>query len=187
MTSAGALLFDGASRKKALVWLSQTYPEHSLRPLLHGTEYKALADIGPILLDAEEGSALHNAWLQGASDLQHAVWLKTEVALDQLRISLMRRLRILSPDGREFWLRLADARPLLKAWQAQVQWPAGFWYGITEIWLRNQDEPFNAWSNDAPEFDCTIATRDINAQITLDWPLLEALAQDKESTPEAAV
>ena len=36
MMNAGALLFDGASRKKALVWLSQTYPEHSLRPLLHG-------------------------------------------------------------------------------------------------------------------------------------------------------
>lgn len=186
MTNAGALLFDGASRKNAPAWLSQTYPEHSLRPLLHGTEYKALADIGPMLLDAEEGSALHTAWLQGSSDLQHAVWLKTEVGLDRLRTSLMRRLRILSPDGREFWLRLADARPLLDAWRAQAQWPAGFWYGITEVWLRNQDGPFNAWSNDAPEFDCTIATRDMNAQIILDWPPLEALAQDKEST-EATV
>jgi hypothetical protein len=187
MTNTGALLFDGASRKKALVWLSQTYPEHSLRPLLHGTAYQALADIGPILLDAEEGSALHTAWLQGSPDLQHAVWLRTEVSLDRLRTSLMQRLRILSPDGREFWLRLADARPLLNAWQAQVQWPAGFWYGITEIWLRDRDGPFSAWSNEAPERDCSIATQDINAQIILDWPLLQALAQDKESTPEAAV
>jgi len=184
MTNSGALLFDGASRKKALAWLSQTYPEHSLRPLLQGTAYKALADIGPILLDADQGSALHVAWLQGSPDLQHAVWLKTRVKLDQLHTSLIRRLRIRSPDGREFWLRLADARPLLNAWRAGSQWPSGFWHGVEEIWLQGSSGPLKAWDNASPELDATRPSQSIDAQITLDWPLLVALAQDTDSTPE---
>lgn len=185
MKNNGALLFDGASRRQALVWLCRTYPEHALRPLLHGTPYAPLAEIGPILLEAEQGSPLHSAWCQGAAGLRHAVWLKTETKLDDLHASLKRRLRILSPDGREFWLRLADARPLLKLWQAGLQWPPGFWHGVAEIWLQNQDGPFQAWRNPSPERDGTTATQAIDAQITLDWPLLEALAQAGEGTPEA--
>lgn len=186
MTQTGALLFDGASRKRALIWLSQTYPEHSVSPLLYGTAFNALGDVGPILLDADEGSPLHQAWLRGAPDLQHAVWLKTSSSQNELYTSLCRRLRILSPDGREFWLRLADARPMLRAWQVSAKWPEGFWYGVKEVWLRDQHNALMAWKNETPEYDCTVAADNIQAQIMLDWPLLEALAQDTTSLQEAA-
>ncbi|WP_339458219.1 DUF4123 domain-containing protein [Pseudomonas sp. EA_105y_Pfl2_R69] len=184
MTTTGALLFDGASHKQAEMWLRQTFTNHWLRPLLNGTPYELLADIGPILVEAEHGSDLHNAWAQGDAGLEHAVWLATNLPFDQLFNSLQRRLRILSPDGREFWLRLADARPLHMAWQAQSQWPQGFWHGVTEVWLPTPNGPLQTWSNPSPEFDCTTVTQSINAQITLDWPLLEALTHDKDSTPE---
>lgn len=187
MASTGVLLFDGASRKRALVWLSKTYPEHSLSPLLYGTQFEALGDVGPILLDADEGSLLQKAWFQGSPDLQYAVWLKTEKGLPELYTSLRRRLRVYSPDGREFWLRLADSRPLLRASEAKVQWPEGFWHGVSEVWLQRHGRAFKAWENQTPEHDCTCSAEDINAQITLEWPLLEALAQESESSQEAAL
>jgi hypothetical protein len=177
MTNTGALLFDGASRKGALIWLSQTYPGHSAYPLLYNTPYEALGDVGPVLLDADEGSALHTAWLRGAPSLQHAVWLKTQVSHNDLYACLRRRLRVRSPDGRGFWLRLADARSMLRAWHAQAQWPDGFWYGVAEVWLHDGSEPFVAWKNETGEYDCTQATQDIQAQIVLDWSLLAVLAK----------
>lgn len=187
MTNTGALLFDGASRKRALMWLSQTYPGHSAYPLLYGTPFEALGDIGPVLLDADVGSALHTAWLGGALGLQHAVWLKTQVSHNDLYTSLRRRLRVLSPDGREFWLRLADARPMLRAWQAQTQWPDGFWHGVSEVWLHDGHRPFGAWQNEATDYDCTVATHDMQAQIILGWTLLEALAKQNTAQQEATL
>lgn len=181
----GFLLFDGASRKQALAWLCQTFPEHSPLPLLLGTPYSSLAEIGPILLNANAGSALHDAWYQGGSELQHAVWLKSDFALHDLRATLQRRLRILSPDGREFWLRLADGRPLRNAWRADAQWPVGFWHGVREVWLHDGGTPLLAWSNPSPERDETIASEPLAAQITLDWPLLEALAHSETTLQEA--
>ncbi len=185
MKETGALLFDGASRKKALIWLSQHYPEHSLNPLLQGTEFEALRDVGPILLDADEGSPLHIGWSQGAPELKHSLWLKTSASQSELYASLQRRLRVFSPDRREFWLRLADARPMLNAWHAHAQWPNGFWYGVCEVWLYGQSGPFKVWENHTTHYDCTTATQGISAQIMLDWPLLEALAQSEPTSQEA--
>ncbi|MFT0622513.1 DUF4123 domain-containing protein [Ectopseudomonas guguanensis] len=185
MIDTGFLLFDGASHKQALAWLCQTFPEHSPRPLLQGTPYSSLADIGPILLNADAGSPLYNAWLAGTTELRHAVWLKSEFPLPDLRDALQRRLRILSPDGREFWLRLADARPLLNAWRANVQWPSGFWHGVREVWLHDGEAPLLAWNNSNPERDETVASDTLEAQITLDWPLLEALAHNDTTVQEA--
>ncbi|HCJ29626.1 MAG TPA: hypothetical protein DHV63_10100 [Pseudomonas sp.] len=185
MTGTGFLLFDGASHKQALAWLCQTFPEHSPRPLLLGTPYSSLAEIGPILLSADEGSTLHDAWCQGSSELHYAVWLKSDFALDDLHGILQRRLRVLSPDGREFWLRLADGRPLLNAWRVNAQWPSGFWHGVHEVWLSGADAPFLAWGNSSPERDSTVARKSLDAQITLDWPLLEALAQSETNKQDA--
>lgn len=185
MTSAGFLLFDGASHKQALAWLCQTFPEHSPMPLFLGTPYEALADLGPILLDAAEGSALHSAWYRGSPELQSAVWLNSNLALHDLYASLQRRLRVRAPDGREFWLRLADAKPLAQAWRAAAQWPQGFWYGVREVWLRDNDIPQRAWHNSSPEQDNTVASDTLDAQIILDWPLLEALAHSKPALQEA--
>ncbi|MBE7374636.1 DUF4123 domain-containing protein [Pseudomonas lopnurensis] len=185
MTGTGFLLFDGASHKQALAWLCQTFPGHSPRPLLSGTPYSPLAEIGPILLNADAGSPLHEAWYRGRSELRHAVWLKSDFALHELRDALQRRLRILSPDGRKFWLRLADARPLLDAWRANAQWPAGFWHGVRDIWLHDEDVPLLAWSNPPPERDDSGASEPLDARFTLDWPLLEALAHSETTLQEA--
>lgn len=187
MTGSGFLLFDGASHKQALVWLCQTFPEHSPCPLLQGTPYSSLAEIGPILLEAGVGSALYEAWHQGRPELHNAVWLKSDFALYELRAVLQRRLRIFSPDGREFWLRLADGRPLLKAWRTHTHWPSGFWHGVHEVWLRDHETPLLAWANPHPEQDATTPRDTIDAQITLDWPLLEALAQSEARLQEATV
>lgn len=186
MTDSGFLLFDGASHKQALAWFYQTFPEHSPRPLLLGTPYAALAEVGPILLDASEHSALYNAWYRGNLELRYAVWLKSCLALQELYNTLQRRLRVLSPDGREFWLRLADARPLYNVWRADTPWPPGFWHGVREVWLHDGNAPLLAWSNVLPEQDNTVASETLNAQITLDWPLLEALANSKNNLQEAA-
>ena len=183
MNSNGALLFDGASRRQALIWLASEYPQHSLFPLLQGTAYAALADIGPILLDADPDSPLPTAWSQGQPGLQHSVWLRTCLQPDDLASSLRRRLRVRSPDGREFWLRLADARPLLNAWQTGQRWPTGFWHGVIEVWLGSANGPLQAWQNDTPEQDGTTPASTLNAQVRLDWPLLSALAQP-DAIPE---
>jgi hypothetical protein len=185
MSGTGALLFDGASRKKALVWLSHTYPQHSLMPLLYGTQFELVGDVGPVLIDADEGSPLHAAWVQGASGLKNAVWLKTAINQNQLYASLRRRLRVRSPDGRNFWLRLADARPLLRAWQAEAAWPQGFWHGVSQVWLHAHGGPFLAWENANASDDCCPSAEDMSAQIMLDWPMLEALAQHNDTSQEA--
>lgn len=186
MNGRGFLLFDGASHKQALAWLCQTFPEHSPRPLLQGTAYESLAEIGPILLEVNAGSALHEAWAQGRDELLHAVWLKSDLTLPDLRDALQRRLRILSPDGREFWLRLADGRPLLNAWRAHALWPDGFWYGVQQVWLRDHDAPVLVWSNAHPKLDATRPQDTLDAQLTLDWPLLEALAQHQPHLQDAS-
>lgn len=185
MIDRGFLLFDGASHTQALAWLCQTFPEHSPRPLLQGTAYEALAELGPILLEADAGSTLHDAWSQGREELLNAVWLKSDVPLPDLRDALQRRLRILSPDGREFWLRLADGRPLLNAWRARAQWPDGFWCGVQEVWLRDHDAPVLTWRNAHPELDTTRPQDTLDAQITLGWPLLETLAQHEPHLQDA--
>lgn len=185
MMDSGFLLFDGASHRQALVWLCQRFPEHSPRPLLQGTPYEPLAAIGPILLQADAGTPLNDAWQAGQPELEQAVWLRSELPLVALRESLRRRLRILAPDGRVFWLRLADARPLRQAWRSQVQWPAGFWHGVSEVWLRDGEAPILAWHNPHPQLDATQPGPPLEAQITLDWPLLDALAQPEPHPQDA--
>lgn len=186
MTTSGALLIDGATIENVLAWLYQHYPDHQPRPLLLETPYEALMDIGPILLDAPEGSALHRDWTGGIADLQQGIWLETILPIDQLFSSLQRRLRIHSPDGREFWLRIADARPLHLAWKTGATWPTGFWHGVSCLWLRNERGVIRTWINDTPEHDCAPRDNGLEAQVVLDWPLLEALTQDMDSSKETA-
>ena len=177
MSAYGAILIDGAAFNNALAWLYQNYPNHQPRSLLAATPYQALKAVGPILVDAPAGSALQRDWLAGADRLRDAVWMEAQIPINELSAALQRRLRILSPDGREFWLRLADGRPLRRAWEAGAQWPAGFWHGISSVWLYDNC-PVQAWRNLEPELDCAPKPQGLQAQLTLDWPLLEALTQD---------
>lgn len=182
----GLILIDGSQYESALAWLYEQYPSHQPFPLLLGTSYEALVEAGPILLDAAIGTPAHQAWWQG-SDLTNGLWLESSVKAEELLQVLQRRVHIYAPDGREFWLRLADAAPMRQAWLANVQWPDGFWHRIDRVWLHHENVPICAWHNETPEQDCAPLDTGIRAQTTLDWPLLEALSGNDAATQDVQV
>ncbi|OWG37605.1 DUF4123 domain-containing protein [Stutzerimonas stutzeri] len=180
----GAILLDGARYESATAWLYQCFPSHQPRPLLLGTAYEPIADAGPILLDAPAGSMAYDAWQHG-TEIKDGLWLESDASMDDLQHILQRRLRIFTPEHRELWLRLGDARPLYQAWQRERQWPVGFWHRISRIWLHHEGTIFCAWQNEQPEKDGAPAELDLAAQMTLDWRLLEALAAQDDTAQEA--
>lgn len=179
----GAILLDGARYDNAMAWLYERYPSDQPLPLLAGTPYSPLADAGPILLPVAAGSSAFQAWWHG-SDFCSALWLESQLGVDELFRTLQRRVRIFAPDKREFWLRFADARPMRNAWLAGARWPEGFWHGIDSVWLHHEHVPICAWHNRTPHLDCAPADTSLSAQVTLDWPLLEALAHQDVATQE---
>ncbi|MFL9814258.1 DUF4123 domain-containing protein [Stutzerimonas sp. VN223-3] len=181
----GALLLDGARYESATAWLYQSFPSHQPLPLLVGTAYEPIADAGPILLNAPVGSPAYEAWKHGDS-IEDGVWLESDAPIDALQRILQNRLRICTPEHREFWLRLGDARPLYSAWQSGAKWPDGFWHRIQRIWLRHEHSTFCAWHNEHPEKNNVQADLGVAAQLTLDWPLLKALASQDDTAQEAA-
>lgn len=182
----GAVLLDGAHYENALAWLYQQYPDQQPLPLLIGTAYEPIADAGPILLNAPAGSPAYEDWRSGRQ-MEDALWLESDAATEQLWCILQRRLRILTPDHSELWLRLADARPLRRVYQAQEQWPEGFWHSIQGVWLRHEDTPICAWRNLNPQLDSAPLKQGIEAQLTLGWPLLEALMEQDGTTQDEDV
>lgn len=182
----GAILLDGSRYENAMAWLYRNFPSHQPRPLLQGTIYEPIADAGPILLDAPIGSPAYDAWTHG-KDIKDGIWLESDAPAEELQHILRRRLRVLTPDGRELWLRLGDARPLYRAWQREAQWPEGFWHRIPRIWLHHKGATFCAWQNAHPDTDGAPANQGITAQLTLDWPLLEALATQDDTAQEVAL
>lgn len=171
----GVLLLDGAQYEDAFNWLHQHYGSDNPWPLFKGTPYEPIAGAGPFVLDASFGSAAFTAWRDG-DDLLRGVWLASPKSAWQLLPILQRRLRIFDEQKREFWLRLADGPVLNRARLAGAQWPAGFWYGVDSVWLRPDDAPVCAWTNDAPERDVAPADKGLAAQITLPDALLHALS-----------
>lgn len=139
----GAILLDGARYESATAWLYQCFPSHQPRPLLLGTAYEPIADAGPILLDAPVGSMAYDAWRHG-TEIKDGLWLESDASMDDLQHILQRRLRIFTPEHRELWLRLGDARPLYQAWQRERKWPVGFWHRISRIWLHHEGTIFCA-------------------------------------------
>ncbi|WP_394236111.1 DUF4123 domain-containing protein [Pseudomonas anguilliseptica] len=181
MRTQGFLLFDAAMQENTFAWCYQHLPECELIPLLNGTEYHALAEQGPVLLHTHAGSAAEQCWLHRKGPLEHAVWLEclqNEKALVSL---LQQRIQVYAPSGQVLWLRLADARPLLRAAQAGASWPDSFWEGVNAIWLNNASGPFEAWHFPPVEAGRLKPSQGIAPLLTLDWPLLHALAgTDKE-------
>lgn len=180
----GFILLDGARYESATAWLYQRFPGHQPIPLLLGTAYEPIADAGAILLDAPAGSGAYEAWRYGG-EIKDALWLESNASMDELHRMLQRRLRIFTPQHRELWLRLADARPLYQAWLRGAQWPEGFWYRISRIWLHHEGTTVCAWQNEQPENDGAPAELGLVAQMTLDWRLLEALAAQDDTAQEA--
>lgn len=180
----GFLLMDGAHLEDAVVWLYQNYPSHQPMPLLLGTPYEPIAEAGPILLDAPMGSPAYQAWAHVEGNLSNGLWLQTQQSASQVFNTLQRRIRIYSPDRREFWLRLGDATPMRQAWLAGAIWPIGFWHGIDCVWVNHEGTAKRAWVNEKPKEDCAPNDSGINAQIVLTWPLLEALAPDTDTSQE---
>lgn len=186
VTDNGVILLDGARYEHATAWLYQTFPSHQPWPLLLGTPYEPIADAGPILLAAPVGSTVYDAWMHG-NGIKDSVWLESDASVEELHRILQRRLRIFTPEHRELWLRLADARPLYLAWQSKAQWPEGFWHRITRIWLQYEGTTFCAWRNEHPEKDDAPASLGIAAQLTLGWPLLEVLAKQDDTAQEVVL
>lgn len=180
----GALLLDGARHENATAWLYKHLPGHQPWPLLVGTAYEPIADAGPILLEAPFGSPPYEAWKHG-SEIMDGVWLESDASISTLLNVLRRRLRIFTPDGNELWLRLGDGRPLYHAWQSGAQWPEGFWHRIDGVWLRGGATAFCAWRNERPQHDLAPAEPSLSAQLTLDWPLLRALANQDDIAQDA--
>lgn len=185
-SGSGLILVDGAQYENVLAWLYEHYPSHQPLPLLFGTPYEPIAEAGPILLDAAIGTPAHRAWWRGA-DMVDGIWLETSANAEALMLVLQRRLRIHSPDGREFWLRFADAVPMRQAQLSNVQWPDGFWHLIDSVWLHHERTPICAWRNDHPQKDCAPLDSGVFAQATLDWPLLEALSGNDGPTQDVQV
>ncbi|TNB98504.1 DUF4123 domain-containing protein [Pseudomonas jessenii] len=182
----GFLLIDGARFDDALKWVPKKYPGHRFTPLLQATPYAPIAEAGPILVDAPADSVLRNDWMQGDPNLNDGVWLQTQRPMVEIFKILQRRIRIYSPDRQEYWLRLGDGLPLRQAWLSGASWPPGFWFGVESIWIRHEGTVQRAWSNDFPDLDGAPADTGIDAQIVLDWPLLQALATETD-TPQEAV
>lgn len=182
----GYLLIDGTRFDDAVAWLARSYPGHRFMPLLQATAYAPIAEAGPIILDVPAGSAAQQAWLQGDENLINGVWLQTQKPMIEVFKILQRRTKIYSPERKEYWLRLGDALPLRQAWLSGANWPPGFWFGIESVWLHHEKVVQRAWTNDLPSIDGAPADTGIDAQIVLDWPLLQALAPDTE-TPQEAV
>lgn len=175
--STGALLMDGAMFDNAMQWLYGEYVHVTPLLLLRGTDYEAIAEAGPILIETSAGSSIYRHWQSGANGMADASWLESRVPVQTLFASLQRRLRILAPDRREFWLRLGLAEPLRQAWKAGLQWPEGFWFGVDSVWLHHAGSTHRAWNNPSPERDCTrLSGNPLEAQIALGWPLLQALS-----------
>ncbi|WP_417780601.1 DUF4123 domain-containing protein [Stutzerimonas xanthomarina] len=179
----GFILLDGARYENATAWLYQHFPSHQPTPLLLGTAYEPIADAGPILLDASVGSMAYIAWRRG-TEIKDGLWLESTASMDDMHRILQRRLRILTPESSELWLRLGDARPLYQAWLRRAQWPEGFWHRISRIWLHHEGKTFCAWQNEQPKNDAAPADCGLAAQMTLDWQLLEALAKQDDTAKE---
>lgn len=175
--SQGYLFVDGLMIEPALAWCFQSLPGcQPPLPLFRGTAYDGLAELGPLLIPVRVGDQADQHWQQPESPLGLAVWLESRLDAVEMRAVLQRRLQVLSPAGQAFWLRMYDARSLLRAHQAGLEFPKGFWHGIDAVWLQHKTGPFIAWANSYPDEDAAPRDLGIAPQITLDWPLLHALA-----------
>lgn len=173
----GFLFVDGLLIEPAMSWCFQYLPKcEPPLPLLRGTAYDGMVELGPLLIPVRPGAQAERLWQQADNPLHLAVWLESRLDLFAMQAILQRRLQVRAPGGQSYWLRAYDARALARVHQAGLAFPQGFWHGIDAVWLPRASAPFLAWANPAPDLD--IAPRDLGVapQITLDWPLLHALA-----------
>ncbi|NWB46959.1 DUF4123 domain-containing protein [Pseudomonas gingeri] len=184
MTHPGFLLIEGTCFDAARAWFRQHYPSHQAVSLLINTPYAAIADTGPFLLEAPQGSPMQRDWWQGGSSLDQGVWLSSRLSPAKLLLSLQRRLKVHSTQGRQYWLRLGDAGALLRTWESQAPWPPGFWHGVDSLWLWHRDEPLCAWKNTAPEQDAAPTSIGFAAPIVLSDALLCALSGGSEENTD---
>lgn len=173
----GFLFVDGLLIDPAMAWCFQYLPEcEPPLPLLRGTAYDGMADFGPLLIPVRPGDQADRVWQQVDSPLHHAVWLESRLDPFAMQPILRRRLQVRDPSGQPYWLRFYDARALSRTHHVGLEFPQGFWHGIDAVWLPRDTGPFLAWANPHPDDDAAPRDLDIAPQITLDWPLLQALA-----------
>ncbi|WP_443190163.1 DUF4123 domain-containing protein [Pseudomonas indica] len=173
----GYLFVDGLLIEPAMAWCFQYLPEcQPPMPLLRGTAYDGMAELGPLLIPVRPGDQADHLWQQADGPLHSAVWLESRLDLFAMQTILLRRLQVRDPKGKPYWLRFYDAYALSRAHQAGLEFPRGFWHGIDAVWLPRDTGPILAWANPHPDDDAAPGDLGVAPQITLDWPLLQALA-----------
>lgn len=185
MRADGYLVYDGCWLERALSWHYNSLPEHQPLPVLIKTDYHALTDLGPILVQARVGDGADLLWQTLNSPIRYGVWLETTLTPLAMLEFMQTRLHVSSASGQDYWLRLTDSRPLLRAFQSDSRWPDGFWDGIDAIWLNADQGPFEVWrapTTHLSDLPTVTSHGQITPCFTLEQATLNSLAgADKES------
>lgn len=186
MRANGYLVFDGCWVERALRWSYTQLPDHQALPVLLGTDYHALKELGPIVIPVSRGDAADSLWQANNSLIKHGVWLETALSPNAILDFMQARLQVADPSGRSYWLRLTDSRPLLRVFQADMRWPEDFWDGIDAVWSNTEDGPVQVWGSLFQVSTHSLITKKKRQQMTPPFifgqALLDKLAgTDKES------
>ncbi|WP_150306083.1 DUF4123 domain-containing protein [Pseudomonas saliphila] len=185
MRTDGYLLYDGCWVERALRWHYTNLPDHQPLPVLLDTDYHALAELGPVLIQASVGDAADLLWQGPGSPIRHGVWLESQLSPLAVLDFIQSRLQVSNAHRQDYWLRLADSRPLKRVFDSHNRWPDGFWDGIDAIWLNTDQGPSEAWRAPPERLDKIPNQKSlgrITSFFTLGQHLLDSLAgTDKES------
>jgi|GEM_PF-4914962 len=110
--------------------------------VLHGTDYAAIADSGPLLVRAGPGSRLMAQWRANERPARHAWVFQSDRSDEEVVAFWQRRLFFLAPDGRRFWFRFADARVMSRA-HGDRALPGGFWQGLSGVRFHPRQAPWS--------------------------------------------
>lgn len=107
-SQANYLLIDGASRPGALVGLYQRHEVFEIDPLYLSTRWKALYELGPILVKPLSGSALLSDWLVDEALWADSTLIFSEASIQELANHLRRLITPPDCSGGSGLLRFAD-------------------------------------------------------------------------------
>lgn len=145
MRSDGYLLYDGCWLDRSLSWHYTNLPDHEPFPILLGTDYHTLAELGPVMVPAKVGDAADLLWRNPDSPIHNGVWLESKLSPLAILSFIQSRLQVSDSHKQSYWVRLADSRPLRRVFDSSKHWPDGFWDGIDAVWLSNGKNPLEAW------------------------------------------
>lgn len=134
--ATGVLIVDAALCEQGFRELYTRFQNHQLDPLLLLTDYQALAELGPVMITGQPLEELWTSWQRHWQELpclQYAIWLEMDMDSNATRDWLLARLKVRFAQGREYWMRWGDSRPLGRAFSSSQLWPKGFWHGVESV------------------------------------------------------